>query len=107
VTPTRVEEPGPQARRQHYKGVTLLRQKSNKLRDLIPARLEIKVTLVGVDLGQGRARQIKRTIATSTQKQDAMTDTGRGPYLVALRPTWRKNLFWLLVVAIVLAAIFS
>jgi hypothetical protein len=40
-------------------------------------------------------------------KQDAMDDTGRGPYFIALRPTWKKNLFWLLVVAIVLAAIFS
>jgi hypothetical protein len=36
-----------------------------------------------------------------------MNDTGRGPYFIALRPTWKKNLFWLLVVAIVLAAIFS
>jgi hypothetical protein len=40
-------------------------------------------------------------------KWDAMTDTGHAPYLIALRPTWKKNLFWLLVVAIVLAAIFS
>jgi hypothetical protein len=35
-----------------------------------------------------------------------MTDIERA-YPVELRPTWKKNVFWLLVVAIVLAAIFS
>jgi hypothetical protein len=35
-----------------------------------------------------------------------MTDT-EGAYLVELRPTWKKNLFWFLAVAIVLAAILS
>jgi len=66
-----------------------------------------KARSVSVDLGQGQLTTNKTQCNVGHTKQDAMTDTGQGPYLVALRPTWKKNLFWLLVVAIVLFAIFS
>ena len=37
---------------------------------------------------------------------DAMTGSGRVPDPIALRPTWRENLYTLLVVLFVLGAIF-
>jgi hypothetical protein len=41
---------------------------TSKRRALIPARLEIKVTSAGVDLGQSWSGQIKRRVARATHK---------------------------------------
>jgi hypothetical protein len=38
---------------------------------------------------------------------DAMTHSWRVPGPVALRPTWKGNLFWLLVILVVVLAVAS
>jgi hypothetical protein len=46
-------------------------------------------------------------VSHKSHRLEAMTSSGRVPDPLALRPTWKRNLFTLLIVAIVLAAIFS